>query len=142
VVLYGYLQRVSALRQLAPMRFVSVAYGGFSEKCRSVSGVFMKFEKGKSGNPNGKPKGIPNKCTTEFRQAVTNLLTYAAPEMIGWLKSVASTNPDKALNHVSKLAEYANPKLARTEHIGDNGVPIVHIGDNGAPIVHIVKWGD
>jgi hypothetical protein len=75
----------------------------------------MAAPKGKAMNPNGRPKGKPNGATVEFRQAVTNLLTYAAPEMIGWLKQVAETSPDKALDHVSKLAEYANPKLARTE---------------------------
>jgi hypothetical protein len=32
--------------------------------------------------------------------------------------------PDKALDLLAKLAEYAAPKLNRTEHVGDGGGPI------------------
>jgi hypothetical protein len=30
-------------------------------------------------------------------------------------------DPAKALDNLAKLAEFAAPKLARTEHVGDNG---------------------
>jgi len=80
----------------------------------------------------GNRKGIPNKSTIEFKQALTNLLNYAAPNMIGWLEQIAATDPHKALDHVGKLAEYVQPKLARTEHAGDRD----------APIQFAVKWDD
>jgi hypothetical protein len=85
----------------------------------------MAAPKGSVHNPKGRPAGKPNKATVEFRQAVTNLLNYAAPEMIGWLQQVAETSPDKALDHVSKLAEYANPKLARQELVGADGKDLI-----------------
>lgn len=72
----------------------------------------------------GRPKGLPNKATVEFKQAVTNLLNYAAPEMVGWLSRVAEESPEKALDLTAKLAEYAAPKLARTELAGDKDNPI------------------
>lgn len=84
----------------------------------------MKFEKGKSGNPRGKPKGSISKTTVEFKEALTNLLNYAAPEMTKWLQRVAEIDPAKALDHVGKLAEYIHPKLGRTEHTGAGGGPI------------------
>lgn len=88
----------------------------------------------KPGKPKGSPKsgggsrkGVPNKVTVEFKTAVTKLLDYAAPEMVGWLSRVAEENPEKALDLTAKLAEYAAPKLARTEVTGENGGPQRHI---------------
>ncbi|TXG78393.1 hypothetical protein E6Q11_01090 [Candidatus Dojkabacteria bacterium] len=75
----------------------------------------MPFEKGKP-KTGGKKKGVPNKVTTDFKQALNNLLEYCAPEMVGWIKQVAKDDPNKALEHMSKLAEYIYPKLARTEN--------------------------
>jgi hypothetical protein len=75
----------------------------------------------------GRPKGVPNKATAEFKEAVTRLLDYAAPEMVGWLSRVAEENPEKALDLTAKLAEYAAPKLARTEVTGEGGGPQKHV---------------
>lgn len=73
----------------------------------------------------GRTKGVPNKLTVEFKQAVNNLLAYAAPEMVGWLKEVADKDPEKALAIVDKFAEYCAPKLSRTELTGVDGGPVV-----------------
>lgn len=80
--------------------------------------------KGVSNNPKGKPKGVQNKTTTEFKEAVNKFLHYAQPNMVRWLERIAVDDPAKALDIVAKLAEYAHPKLARTElaHEGEVGV--------------------
>jgi hypothetical protein len=39
-------------------------------------------------------------------------------------------DPAKALDNLAKLAEFAAPKLARTEHVGDKN----------NPVQTIVKW--
>lgn len=75
----------------------------------------MPFEKGRSGNPAGKQKGQINKATGQFKAALNNLLEEAAPQMLEWLDRIALTDPAKALDMVSRLAEYIYPKLARTE---------------------------
>lgn len=74
----------------------------------------------KKGNPNlqagpGRPKGCENKATRDFKQAVINLLEYASPEIIKWLKRVAKDDPKGALELIGKLGEFAFPKLSRSE---------------------------
>lgn len=80
--------------------------------------------KGKTNNPNGRTPGIQNKATRDFKEAVNNLLEMASPRFVEWLDRVAATDPAKALDTCSKLAEYAFPKLARTEMTGKDGSPI------------------
>jgi hypothetical protein len=89
--------------------------------------------------PRGRPSGTPNKATTEFKDTVSALLRDNSDNVAIWLNTVAygdgdSVKPDPkgALDLISKLAEYASPKLART----------VHAGDQNQPVEHIYKWKD
>ena len=84
----------------------------------------------------GRPKGIPNRATTEFRDTVKKLLEDNSANVGKWLQAVADGNgdpdkadPGKALDLMAKLAEYAAPKLARTEHVGDGGGPVRIVAD-------------
>ena len=69
----------------------------------------------------GRPKGVPNKATTEFRETVAAMLANNASNVELWLQQVANGHgdtkpaPEKALDLMAKLAEFAAPKLARTE---------------------------
>lgn len=82
----------------------------------------------------GSRKGVPNKCTAEFRETVRKLLEDNSENVARWLSIVAEgggsdgakPDPAKALNLICKLAEYAAPKLNRTEHTGPNGGPVEH----------------
>lgn len=76
----------------------------------------------------GRPKGTPNKVTIAFKQTVTDLLAKNDKNVCKWLALVAEGNgddlkpdPGRALDLMSKLAEYAYPKLARTELTGRDG---------------------
>ena len=81
----------------------------------------------------GRPKGAVNKATRHFRDTVNALLENNADNVEKWLKEVAEGNitrdvkpdPKGALDLMAKLAEYAAPKLARTEVIGDPDAPVV-----------------
>lgn len=79
----------------------------------------------------GRAKGTPNKVTQEFRQTVKQLLEDNAENVGVWLRQVAEGHgdnkpaPDKALDLLAKLAEFAAPKLARHEHTGKDGGPMV-----------------
>jgi predicted transcriptional regulator len=83
------------------------------------------FEKGKAANPKGKKPGTLNKTTVEFKEAVTNLMTLMSPRMAEWLERIAATDPKGALDTMSKLAEYAYPKLARSELVGKDGKDLI-----------------
>lgn len=69
----------------------------------------------------GRRKGTPNKVTREFRETVNALLQKNADNVAIWLEQVATGShgkepaPDKALDLLAKLAEYAAPKLGRVE---------------------------
>lgn len=80
----------------------------------------------------GRKPGVPNKSTIEFRETVRKLLETNAENVGRWLTLVAEgdgtdhgkPDPAKALDLLAKLAEFAAPKLNRTEHVGDGGGPV------------------
>lgn len=80
----------------------------------------------------GRPKGVPNKVTKEFRETVRKLLESNAGNVGRWLTLVAEgdgtdrgrPDPGKALDLLARLAEFAAPKLGRVEHVGDGGGPV------------------
>jgi hypothetical protein len=84
----------------------------------------MPFKKGQSGNPRGKPKGAVSKVDREFRETVRMLLEENADNVAIWLRQVAEKDPDKALDKLVRLAEFAAPKLSRAEIGGKDGAPI------------------
>lgn len=96
-----------------------------------------KVEEIRKGKPKGLPKtggrvvGVPNKVTQEFRETVRQLLEDNKDNVSVWLTQVASgtedskPDPKGALDMITKLAEFAAPKLARTEIAGDKENPII-----------------
>lgn len=80
----------------------------------------------------GRPKGVPNKVTTEFRETVRKLLDDNAENVGTWITQVANgcgdvkADPAKALDLLAKLAEFAAPKLGRVEHVGEGGGPVLN----------------
>lgn len=88
------------------------------------------------GRPKGTPKtggrvaGTPNRVTQEFRETVTRLLEDNAENVALWLEQVAKDDPDKALQRLAQLAEFAAPKLSRSEikaEVDNKGAPTINL---------------
>ena len=90
------------------------------------------------GNLNraGRPAGVPNKSTSMAREAIAKFVEGNAHQMQEWLEQVAEgvkneqdkyivlPNPEKAFGMLQSVMEYHLPKLARTEHSGDEDQPV------------------
>lgn len=78
----------------------------------------------------GRQPGTPNKVTREFRETVARLLEDNAENVAKWLSRVAADDPDKALQRLAQLAEYAAPKLSRSEvraEVENKGQPVINL---------------
>lgn len=84
----------------------------------------------------GRPKGTPNKATTQAREAIARFVDGNAHRLEGWLDQVAAENPEKAFQLFQSVVEYHVPKLARSEQ--------TVTGADGGPVEHSlkVKFGD
>jgi hypothetical protein len=83
------------------------------------------FEKGKSGNPRGRPPGSQSKSTVAAREAIARLVDGNVERMQEWLDQIAEQEgPMAAWRCLNDVIEYHIPKLARTELVGDGGGPL------------------
>ena len=72
----------------------------------------MGLHKGMTNNPNGRPKGSPNKITSTLREMVSDLLSENYKSIIDDIKQL---EPKERVDAWIKLLEYGLPKLQRME---------------------------
>lgn len=95
----------------------------------------MPFKKGdKRPAKAGRKPGIPNKATTNAREAIAEFVDGNADRLQGWLDAIAKADgPKAAMACFVDLLEYHVPKLGRTELTGANGEPLA---------VGVVRFGE
>lgn len=67
----------------------------------------MAQPKGKTGNPNGRPKGSPNKITATAREWISGLIDKNRKQIERDLKRL---EPKERLQMLEKLMQYVIPK--------------------------------
>lgn len=70
----------------------------------------------------GRQKGVPNKVTTDVREAIAAFAQANVEHMGAWLLQVE--DPAKRLDLYLRAIEYHIPKLGRTELTGAEGGPL------------------
>lgn len=75
----------------------------------------MGLSKGNTNNPDGRPKGKPNRTTSEMKQIYVDLLNENVSNIDTWIKEVAATDPARAVELVLKVSEFVLPKLKASE---------------------------
>ncbi len=74
----------------------------------------MAFKKGQSGNPAGRPVGAKDKATKEIREKISDILAeHFTPEKVA--ENLEAMEPKERLIFLTKLLDYAAPKLKSTE---------------------------
>lgn len=84
----------------------------------------MAQQKGKTGNPNGRPKGTPNKVTTEMKEWVKELIDGNRELLTQDLKALS---PVERWRVVEKLMSFVMPKTQNIEL--DNRTDYSHLSD-------------
>lgn len=83
-------------------------------------------------NPNaGRKAGVPNKATTNAREAIASFVEGNVDRLNGWLDRIGDENPKAAFDCLMSVVEYHIPKLARTE--------VQPLGKDGKPSDNITK---
>jgi hypothetical protein len=72
----------------------------------------MPYKKGESGNPQGRPKGAPNKATKDLRKAISDFLEGRFDEVV---KTWEGLSGREKVAFYRDLLQYAVPKLQSTE---------------------------
>jgi len=82
------------------------------------------FVPGKSGNPNGRPPGNPNRTTTIVRELFAQILESEQENFKAALETLRLTSPKDYVQVMTKLSQRFLPEMTTTALIGMDGESI------------------
>lgn len=81
-----------------------------------------------STNPNGRPKGFPNKSTQELRAIMQSIFEAELPNVLESLEKIRENgNDQKYVELMLRLAEYHVPKATQSVDVTSGGERITRI---------------
>jgi hypothetical protein len=84
----------------------------------------MPFVKGKSGNPDGKPKGAKHEKTKQWEALGEMIVGDCTDKVMQYLNDLWRKDKEAYFKAYTLLLEYFKPKQARTEIVGDEDKPL------------------
>ncbi len=79
-------------------------------------------------NPNGRPKGVPNKSTQELRAIMQSIFEAELPNVLDALEKIREKgNEQKYVELMLRLAEYHVPKATQSVDVTSGGEKITRI---------------
>lgn len=89
------------------------------------------MEKGQTNNPNGRPKGVPDKRTVRVQEKLAELgcdpIEFLALTMMADPRLKELPDLNQRLAAAKELASYIAPKLKAVDHTGDVGSSVVEM---------------
>lgn len=83
---------------------------------------------GPAVNPNGRPKGVPNKSTAELRAIMQSIFEAELPNVLESLEKIRENgNDQKYVELMLRLAEYHVPKAPQNVDVTSGGEKITRI---------------
>jgi hypothetical protein len=83
----------------------------------------MAQKKGQTGNPNGRPKGTPNRTTKEAKELLETIMFGQLDNITEALELIKANDPSKYIESCAKLFTYVLPKKTDVTSGGESLSP-------------------